>query len=172
MFLVDSARAGSDWDGVIADIKRILERAEVEILSIRKWDDRRLAYEIKHVSRGTYILTYFNADGDKIQGIVKDVQLSEKILRVLILSAEHVTAGDMEKDTPALRAEKEQSESGAEREPRDEDKMDSSDEGQEDSDEEEESQEAGEYEVDEDIDEEDEADEEDEEPQSRSVMDD
>jgi small subunit ribosomal protein S6 len=107
MFLVDSAKAGSDWEGLIAAITKILERAEAEIVSIRKWEDRRLAYEIKHVGRGTYILAYFRADGQNIQGIEKAVQLSEQIMRVLILSAEHMTAEDMEKDTPATKVEKE-----------------------------------------------------------------
>jgi len=113
MFLVDSAKAGSDWDGIIAAITKILERAKAEIVSIRKWEDRRLAYEIKHVGRGTYILIYFKADSQNIQGIEKAVQLSEQILRVLILSAEHMTAEDMEKDTPATRAEKEETTSGS-----------------------------------------------------------
>ena len=108
MFLVDSARAGSDWDGIIAAITKILERAQAEIVSIRKWEDRRLAYEIKHVGRGTYILVYFKADGQRIQSIEKAVQLSEQILRVLILSAEHMTTEDMERDTPATKAEKEE----------------------------------------------------------------
>ena len=108
MFLVDSARAGSDWEGINAAIRKILERAEAEIVSIRKWDDRRLAYEIKHVGRGTYLLTYFRADGQAIKDIEKAVQLSEQILRVLILNAEHMTAEDMEKDTPAGKAEKEE----------------------------------------------------------------
>jgi small subunit ribosomal protein S6 len=110
MFLVDSAKAGSDWDGINATIKKILERADAEIISIRKWEDRRLAYEIQHVGRGTYILVYFRADGENIQGIEKAVQLSEQILRVLILNAEHMTAEDMEKETPASKAEKEETE--------------------------------------------------------------
>lgn len=108
MFLVDSARAGSDWDGINSAINKILERAEAEIVSNRKWDDRRLAYEIKHVGRGTYILVYFRAEGHAIQGIEKAVQLSEHILRVLVLNAEHMTTEDMEKDTPAAKAEKEE----------------------------------------------------------------
>jgi small subunit ribosomal protein S6 len=107
MFLVDSAEAGTDWDGVVGAIKKILERAKAEIVSIRKWDDRRLAYDIAGVSRGTYILCYFRTDGQKVQEIEKSVQLSERIMRVLILNAEHMTAEDIEKDTPATRAEKE-----------------------------------------------------------------
>ena len=108
MFLVDSAKAASDWDGVNAAIKRILDRAEAEIVSIRKWDDRRLAYDIKGVSRGTYLLCYFRADGRQIQSIEKAVQLSETIMRALILNADLMTQEDIDKETPAAKAEREQ----------------------------------------------------------------
>lgn len=107
MFLVDSAEAGMDWDGVVGTIRKILEKVKAEIVSIKKWDDRRLAYDIRGVSRGTYIICYFRLDGQKIQDIEKSVQLSERIIRALILNAEHMTAEDIEKDTPASRAEKE-----------------------------------------------------------------
>jgi len=96
MFLVDSAQAASDWDGVITSIKTILKKANREIVSIRKWDERKLAYEVKGHSRGTYILCYFRANGEKIQDIERDVQLSERIMRVLILSADHMTQEDIE----------------------------------------------------------------------------
>ena len=107
MFLVDSAEAATDWDGMIATITKMLEKAKAEIVSIKKWDDRRLAYDIRGVSRGTYILAYFRAEGQKVQEIEKSVQLSERIIRVLILNAEKMSAEDMAKETPAARAEKE-----------------------------------------------------------------
>ena len=115
MFLVDSADAGSDWDGINAAIKKTLERAEAEIVSTRKWDDRRLAYDIRGTSRGTYILCYFKVEGRKIQGIEKAVQLSEKIIRVLILSTEQMSQEDIEKDTPATKSEKEKQKTITER---------------------------------------------------------
>ena len=87
MFLVDSTQA-SDWDAVVKTIKTILGRAEAEIVSIRNWAERKLAYVINNKTRGTYILCYFKADGERIQNIEKDVQLSEQIMRVLILSVE------------------------------------------------------------------------------------
>ena len=107
MFLIDSSLAGADWDGINAAIRKILEKAEAEIVSIEKWDDRRLAYDIKGKSRGTYILSYFRVDGGRIQGIEKSVRLSEKIMRVLILSGERLGPEDIEKDTPAMKLEKE-----------------------------------------------------------------
>ena len=106
MFLVDSNLAGSDWDGVLTTIKNILERAQAEIVSLRKWGDRRLAYEINHKNKGTYILCYFRADGFRIQDIERNVRLSEQIMRVLILNAENQEIGDIEKDISDMRAGK------------------------------------------------------------------
>ncbi len=115
MFLVDSADAGSDWDGVIAAITKILERAEVDVVSMRKWDDRRLAYDIKRMSRGTYLLCYFRSDGQKNQEIERDVQISERIVRVLILCVDWMTDKEIEQDTPATKVDKEKEEREAAR---------------------------------------------------------
>ena len=112
MFLVDSAQA-SDWDKVIATLETVLKKADSEIVSIRKWDERKLAYEIKGKTRGTYILCHFRADVEKVQEIEKAVQLSEQIMRVLILSAEMREKEDIEKDTPAMKAEKQKNARGS-----------------------------------------------------------
>lgn len=108
MFLVDSAQA-SDWDKLIATLETVLQKADSEIVSMRKWDDRKLAYDINGKSRGTYVLCYFRADGSKVREIEKAVQLSEEILRVLILSAEGMSREDIEKDTPSMRVERQKS---------------------------------------------------------------
>jgi small subunit ribosomal protein S6 len=107
MFLVDVAKASSDWDGVISAITKILERSEAEILSMKKWDDRKLAYDIKGQSRGVYILCYFKVDGTRIQEIEKNMRLSEQVMRLLILNAELMTQEDIDKETPADKAETE-----------------------------------------------------------------
>jgi len=106
MFLVDSAEAAADWKGINEHIKKLFERNGAEIISIRKWDERPLAYPIMGKDRGTYILVYFNSPSDKIALIERDSQLSERIMRVLILRADHVTKDDMEKETPATAIEK------------------------------------------------------------------
>ena len=107
MFLVDVAKASSDWDGIISTITKILEKSEAEILSIKKWDDRKLAYDIKGQSRGIYIICYFRVDGTKIQEIEKNLRLSEQIMRLLILNAELMTQEDIDRETPAAKAESE-----------------------------------------------------------------
>jgi small subunit ribosomal protein S6 len=98
MFLVDSGQAASEWDGVIGLIENILKRAEAEVVCLRKWSDRKLAYEVEHKGRGTYILCYFKADGRKIAGVERDIRLSERIMRSLILTAEDRPADHVERD--------------------------------------------------------------------------
>jgi small subunit ribosomal protein S6 len=106
LFLVDSGEAAADWKGVNEHIKKVFERNDAEIVSIRKWDERSLAYAIMGKNRGTYILVYFNSPSDKIASIERDSQLSERIMRVLILRADHATKEDMEKETPAMMVER------------------------------------------------------------------
>ena len=110
MFLVDSASATSDWDGVIESIKTVMSRAGAEINSLNKWDDRRLCYDIKGHNRGTYILCYFNAPPSSISGIERDVQISEVLLRVLILNAERTPEEIITAPTPAMAAKKREQE--------------------------------------------------------------
>lgn len=100
MFLVDSALAAQDWQKVLDELQRVLDRAGAEVVSQRKWDERRLCYDIQGKSRGTYILIYFNCDTEKVKGIERDVQLSELITRVMILRTDRMTTADIEKPTP------------------------------------------------------------------------
>ena len=105
MFLVDSALAASDWQGVNDTISSILTKVGAEIVSINKWDDRRLAYDIRGKSRGAYILAYFRVDGSKITEIERAVQLSEQIMRLLVLSIEDLGEGYLAKETSEVTAQ-------------------------------------------------------------------
>jgi len=105
LFLVDSAIAAADWQLVTDTINRILAKAEAEVVSLHKWDERKLSYDIGKVSRGTYILVYFNCDPLRIHEIERDVQLSETLLRVMILRTDRMSREDIEKPTPIMVAE-------------------------------------------------------------------
>lgn len=110
LFLVDSAEAASDWDGVISTIEKVLSRAECEVVSLEKWDERKLTYDINKKSRGTYILVYFNCDPLNISAIERDVQLSEHIMRVMILKTDKMSEDDLKRETPRAKAEREEAE--------------------------------------------------------------
>lgn len=104
MFLVDTAVATADWDSITGAIGTVLDRAEAEVVSVRKWEEARLAYPIKRCTRGTYILAYFKAGSSVITGIERDVKLNETFLRVLVLNGEHLTEDMMNAATPTMKA--------------------------------------------------------------------
>jgi small subunit ribosomal protein S6 len=96
MFLFDPTFAGS-LENCEAEIKRIIDRAEGELVFLRKWEERRLAFKLKGRKRGVYVLTYFKAPPAKITGMERDAMLSENVLRVLVLRADGMTPELMEK---------------------------------------------------------------------------
>ncbi|MDD4888646.1 MAG: 30S ribosomal protein S6 [Phycisphaerae bacterium] len=103
MFLV-SPTAG-DGDKPLEPVRRVLDRAGAEVLVCKKWDERKLAYEVGGQKRGTYVVTFFKAEGAKVADIERDVQLSEELLRVMVLEASDVTDEEMNKPTPSETGE-------------------------------------------------------------------
>ena len=95
MFLVEPDVA-ADWEAAKGMAQRIMDRAKANLLACRLWDERRLAYPINKHKRAVYILCHFRAHGSAISGIERDVQLSEHLLRVLVLRADHITDEELE----------------------------------------------------------------------------
>ncbi len=95
MFVASSSLAKNDWDGVCGDIESIISKHGGKVVDLRKWDERRLAYEINHVRRGTYILVHFEAPPLSMEEMRRDFNLSEKILRQLVvIDVDGVPTGD------------------------------------------------------------------------------
>ena len=85
MFLLNSVEAKRDWDAAADHVKGILTKHGAEVATNYRWDERKLAYEVNHQKRGTYYLVYFNAPAEAIASMRRDCELSELILRQLIL---------------------------------------------------------------------------------------
>ncbi len=83
MFVVDNTRARGDLEGVIAELREMVERAGGEILNCDKWDERKLAYEISGQRRGTYILCHWNGPSAAPARVERQCRLSGLVLRVL-----------------------------------------------------------------------------------------
>jgi small subunit ribosomal protein S6 len=94
MFLISQAVA-ADLTGAIEHINEILRRADAQLIAMSKWDERRLAFEIDKQKRGVFILTYFSAPAAKVDHITRDCNLSERIMRVMLLRADHLTEDEM-----------------------------------------------------------------------------
>jgi small subunit ribosomal protein S6 len=73
----------------------IIERHGGQIMVIKKWDERKLSYEIRGQKRGTYVVAFFKAPGAALSAIERDVTLSEEVLRVIVLKADHLNQDEM-----------------------------------------------------------------------------
>lgn len=96
LFLLNQGAVASDFAGVIEHVKELFTRAKAELLVLTKWDERRLAYEIKGQKRGLFLLAYFRAEGDAVAHIENDVNLSERVVRVMMIRADHVGETELE----------------------------------------------------------------------------
>jgi small subunit ribosomal protein S6 len=89
LFLFPQA-AMTDLQAAQDHVMDLLKRIGAEIISFCKWDERRLAYEIKGNKRGVYFLAFFKADPTRVPRLERDCNLSEHLLRTLVVRADNV----------------------------------------------------------------------------------
>ena len=106
MFLLGQAQA-ADFAAAVAHVRQLIEKHGATIYALCKWDERRLAYEIKKQKRGLFLLAFFNAPAERMVEIERACNLSEGIIRVLITRADHLTVDEMKAadDMKGLEAE-------------------------------------------------------------------
>jgi small subunit ribosomal protein S6 len=98
LFLLDAGNP--DFEAAAAPVRQVLEHVKAEVLVLKLWDERRLAYEIAGRKRGLYVLTYFKVEPAQMASLEHEVQLNEQILRAHILTAEGVTTEQMNAPCP------------------------------------------------------------------------
>ncbi len=94
MFLLGQG-AATDLAASVNHIKDALTKNGAEIIALKKWADRQLAYPIKKQKRGMYVLCYFSSPTDRLGAIERAFNLSEIVIRSLIIRADHLTVEEM-----------------------------------------------------------------------------
>jgi small subunit ribosomal protein S6 len=89
MFLFPQV-ATANLNAAVEHLEELLQRADADVLAFAKWDERRLAYEIKGNKRGVYMLVYFRALPTALAGLERDCNLSEQLLRAMIIRADPI----------------------------------------------------------------------------------
>ncbi len=90
MFIISDTVAGSDWEAAVKHVEDLLKKRGAEILKSEKWEERKFAYKLKGHKRGTYLLVFFNAPTDSITLIKRDFELSDNVLRTLIVKVDKI----------------------------------------------------------------------------------
>ncbi len=96
MFLLDNQTVRADWKTAKNAVLDIAKKHGAEVVTARRWDERKLAYVIRGHKRGTYLLTYIKAPPQNVAVIRRDIELDERVLRYMLLSTESVPDSELE----------------------------------------------------------------------------
>jgi small subunit ribosomal protein S6 len=103
MYLLDNNAVRAGWKEAKAAATALIEKHGGKVLSARRWDERKLAYTISQRRRGTFLLAYGELDAAGVATLRRELDLTESVLRYLILKVEAVP----EKELELTRAESE-----------------------------------------------------------------
>ena len=96
MFLVDNDVVRAGWQGAKQAVAELLGKHGGSFVTSRRWAERRLAYPIGNRNRATYLLAYSDLDPTQMNELRRDLDISETVLRYLILAADAVPAEERE----------------------------------------------------------------------------
>ncbi len=96
MFLLDNQVVRESWETAKTDVTGTLAKYGGEVITARRWDERRLSYPIEGRLRATYLLTYYRIPSESIQAMRRDFDLSERVLRYLMLAVDVVPEAEQE----------------------------------------------------------------------------
>jgi small subunit ribosomal protein S6 len=69
----------------IEKVKEFITKKNGEILEVKEWGKRRLAYEIEHLKEGYYVIIYFTFDAQHLSSLENFYKLNENIIRSIII---------------------------------------------------------------------------------------
>ena len=96
MFLLDNQVVREDWKKAKSVVTDALKKHGAKVVCARRWDERRLAYPIRRRRRATYCLAYYEMGSEGISALRRDLDLSENVLRYLMLALDTVPANEIQ----------------------------------------------------------------------------
>lgn len=89
MFILDPTKYARDPAGTAQLVTDMIVQFGGTVLASRLWDERKLAYPIKGHKRGAYWLTYFRMDTGKLAALERQCDITDDIIRKLVLKVDH-----------------------------------------------------------------------------------
>jgi small subunit ribosomal protein S6 len=96
MYLLDNNAVRAGWKEAKAAATGLIEKHGGRVLAARRWDERKLAYPIRQRRRGTYLLAHGELAAAGVATLRRELDLTESVLRYLILQVDAVPAGEIE----------------------------------------------------------------------------
>jgi len=88
MFLLNNSKVGTEPGSATKLVSDLLTKHGATPVRVDVWDERKLAFPIEDQKRGTYVLAHFEAEGGVVKSVTHDVNISEDIMRSLMVRHE------------------------------------------------------------------------------------
>ena len=85
VFIVHPEVADDALDPVINNITQYITGKGGTVVEVARWGRKKLAYPIKHVLEGNYVLVKFKLDPSANKELETNLKISEKIIRYLLI---------------------------------------------------------------------------------------
>jgi len=102
MYVLDAALEDSARAELVAKFSELVEKNGGEVDRVDEWGKRRLAYPINYKTEGYYVLMYIKAPSDLPKEIERNLQISDKVLRYLVIRYEGALPAKREPLKPAV----------------------------------------------------------------------
>jgi small subunit ribosomal protein S6 len=67
--------------GLIEKMREVIENLNGELIKVEEWGRRKLAYKLKKLTKGYYILIRFLGNGQVLAEIERNLRLSDSVLK-------------------------------------------------------------------------------------------
>jgi small subunit ribosomal protein S6 len=85
--------------GIIDRYKSVIEARKGLVVKVDRWGKRKLAYEIKKISRGFYVLFDYVGQADAVDELERNLKIDDKILKFMTVKTdEQVNMQAIEKE--------------------------------------------------------------------------
>ncbi len=88
LFIVHPNYEQDRMDAILDDVKKEITSKGAKILKTDNWGKRKLAYLINKQRYGSYVLMYFEADPEMIQGLYEWMEIQAPILHQMVIRLE------------------------------------------------------------------------------------
>lgn len=88
VFIIHPEVADDALDPLINGVTQYITGKDGEVIEVARWGRKKLAYPIKHLMEGNYVLVKFRLDPAANRELENNLKISEKVLRYLLIKIE------------------------------------------------------------------------------------
>ena len=96
MFVLDNDVVRTGWGTAKSHVTDLIAKHGGTVTTARHFGERKLAYSMRNRSRATYLLCYYEIPAGNIPTLIRDLDLSETVLRYLTLAVDVIPEGEAE----------------------------------------------------------------------------